>query len=137
MSAIRRKLQGKYKGFGDAPPGWNDLGLVERDPEQIINGLDLSRFMGGGEDWLQDIYDVIRIAAKSEVLRGIFGEPQKYVSRNGISISVSSDLMDYSPAVAIRMIKSTLWAAEKTDRIALPTRLKVDALSNGLWIHWG
>lgn len=136
MSEIRKRLQGKHKNFGDSPPGWSDLGLAESDPEKIMSGLGLSRFRGGGEDWLQDIFDLLRSAVKSPPLSGLYSEPVKYAPKNGISIGASSDLMKYSGAVTIRMIKSTLWAAETTGRIAMPSRLKIDAMANGLWISW-
>ena len=137
MSAIRKKLQGKHKNFGDSPPGWSDLGLAESDPERIMSGLGLSRFSGGGEDWLQDIFDLLRNAVRPpSPLSGLYSEPVKYAKKNGISIGASSDLMKYSGAVTIRMIKSTLWAAESTGRIAMPSRLKIDAMANGLWISW-
>jgi len=137
MSAIRKKLQGKHKNFGDSPPGWSDLGLAESDPERIMSGLGLSRFSGGGEDWLQDIFDLLRNAVRpGSPLSGLYSEPVKYAKKNGISIGASSDLMKYSVPVTIRMIKSTLWAAESTGRIAMPSRLKIDAMANGLWISW-
>lgn len=136
MSELRQKA--KAAGLGDGPPRWGSdrLGRADTDPGGLMSGLGLSGFRGTGSDWITDVYNVLRIAVRSSYLSGLYSEPVPYRSRNGISVGASSDLHGYSKAVMMRMIKSTLWAAEKTGKIALPSRLRVEVSPDqtGVWI---
>jgi hypothetical protein len=140
MTKIREKMIAKYKGFGGSPPDWtrSRLGRADNAPIEITGGLDLAGFQGKGEDWLQDIYDLLRIATRSRILHGMYSDPVPYRDRNGIAIGAAEDVYGYSIPVMLRMIKSTLWAAEQQGMIAMPSRLRVDVYPNGkgVWVNW-
>lgn len=139
MSEIRKKLESKVKGFGSAPPNWTSSGLgkADRKPSEMLRDLGVGSFSGKGEDWLQDIYDLLRIVVKSRILQPLYSEPVPYRSQNGIGLTASQDLYSFSVAVMLRMIKSVLWAAEQAGIIAMPSRLVVDAYPDGMgvWVH--
>jgi hypothetical protein len=129
MTPIRDKLFKKLgRSFGDSPPGWaraGDLGIADSNPAYICNGLNLRGFQGKGEDWTQDIADALRLAFRSRILYGLYSEPTVSYNRSTIKVNAAADVVKFSPAVAMRMIKSTLWAAEQQGKIAMPSRLKV------------
>ncbi len=138
MASLREKAAAA--GFGSNRPSWESVGLgrADSDPDSIIRGLNLSGFMGTGSDWIADVVNLLNRAVKSPYLNGLYGEPVAYRSRNGIAISAAEDVYSFGRgAVMLRMIKSTLWAAELTGRIALPTRVRVTATSDGrgVWIY--
>jgi len=136
MNDLRQKA--KAAGLGDSPPRWGSdrLGRADSDPAGLMSGLGLSSFKGTGSDWITDVYNVLRIAFRSSYLNGIYSEPVPYRTRNGISVGASAELYQFSEAVMMRMIKSILWAAEKTGRVALPSRLRVELSPDktGVWI---
>ena len=113
MTPIRQKMFEKLgKQFGSKPPSWTSdgLGQADRDPGTICSGVDLNSFQGAGDDWLVD--------PKGD--------------RTGLSLAVGADLVAFkSGAVTMRMIKSTLWAAEQMGKIAMPARLKVSISGDG------
>ena len=130
MTPIRNKLYKKLgRSFGDSPPGWarsGDLGIADTNPAYICNGLNLRGFQGKGEDWTQDIADALRIAFRSKILYGLYSEPTVSYDRSTIKINAAPDVASFgSGAVAMRMIKSTLWAADQQGKIAMPSRLKI------------
>ena len=137
MNELRKKAI--EAGLGSTPPNWGRDGLGKADfaPDEITRGLGLSRFVGTGSDWMTDVVRLLGIAFKSRYLEGLYSDPVPYRSRGGISVGAASDLYSYSPAVMQRMVKSTLWAAERTGKIALPSRLKVEVTPDqrALWIH--
>lgn len=126
MPSLRDKASAA--GLGNRRPSWEGKGLgrADRSPESIMSGLGLSRFMGSGDDWIQDVYNVLLISQRSVYLRDLYSEPRIFRKQGVIALNASSDLYGYSPAVMRRMIMSTLWAAELTGRVALPSNLKVD-----------
>lgn len=130
MPTLRDKA--KAAGLGSSGPNWERVGLgrADRSPESIISGLGLTRFMGRGDDWMQDVYDVLVIAQRSVYLRELYSEPRILRKSGMIMMSAASDVYGYSPAVMRRMIMSTLWAAELTGRVALPSNLRVDITSD-------
>ena len=135
MTPIRNKLLGKLgRQFGDEPPSWasdGGLGRADDDPAGICSGLGLAGFQGAGDDWLVDITNLLKLAVRSQILYGLYSEPTPKGNRTGLSLSVRSDLANFSGAVTMRMIKSTLWAAEQQGKIAMPRRLKVGLTSGG------
>jgi hypothetical protein len=131
--SLREKLLKVYPRFGDSPPFWTQkrqLGLADTDPARIMTGLGLGSFMGDGNDWRVDIYNMLRIAVKSRVLRSLFSDPEVR-GKNEIIIRASQTLYSYSQAVMKRMIESTLWAAEQRGKIAMPYKLKVEITDDG------
>jgi hypothetical protein len=139
MSEIRKKLESKVKGFGSTPPNWTSSGLgkADRRPSEMLRDLGVGSFRGKGEDWLQDIYDLLRIVVKSRILQSLYSEPIPYRAQAGIGLTASQDLYSFSVPVMLRMIKSVLWAAEQVGIIAMPSRLAVDAYPDGkgVWVH--
>jgi hypothetical protein len=136
MTPIRQKLLGKLgKQFGNKPPSWassGDLGRADSDPGTICSGLGLGDFQGAGDDWLVDITRLLNTAVRSKILYGLYSEPTPKGDRTGLSLAVGADLVAFkSGAVTMRMIKSTLWAAEQMGKIAMPARLKVRVSSDG------
>lgn len=129
MSALRQKAISK--GLGYEPPSWtrSGLGTADRNPGEIISGLGLSRFQGSGDDWLQDIYNLLRTAQRSSFLMNVFYEPQVYRDRQAITIRGTSDLHNFSSTAMMRMIRAILWAAEQQGRIAMPSKLKTFTIS--------
>jgi hypothetical protein len=129
MTRIRQKLLGKLgRSFGDKPPSWTskrDLGRADDDPAFICKGLNLGAFQGAGEDWVQDIVNMLTYAVRSRPLSGLYSAPVPTRDRMKIRINARSDVISFSGAVAIRMIKSTLWAAEQQGKIAMPSKLRV------------
>ena len=136
MSSLRQKAI--TQSLGSEPPSWtrSGLGKADRQPFELLRGLGADRFQGKGDDWVQDIFELLRISINSSYLRGLYYDPVPYRSRGGIALRASPDLYSYSGAVMLRMIKSILWAAEQQGKIAMPTRLKVVATSDnmGVWI---
>jgi hypothetical protein len=136
MSSLRQKAI--TQNLGSEPPSWtrSGLGRADRQPFELLRGLGADRFQGKGDDWVQDIFELLRISINSSYLRGLYYDPVPYRSRGGIALRASPDLYSYSGAVMLRMIKSILWAAEQQGKIAMPTRLKVVATSDnmGVWI---
>jgi hypothetical protein len=126
MPSLREKAAAA--GFGTRSPSWQGAGLgrADRSPESIVSGLGLSRFMGRGDDWMQDVHNLLVTAQRSVYLRDLYSEPRIFRQQGVVMINAASDLYGYSPAVMRRMIMSSLWAAELTGRIALPTRVSVD-----------
>lgn len=126
MATLRDKA--KAAGLGASGPSWGNVGLgrADRSPESIVSGLGLTRFMGRGDDWIQDVYDVLKIAQRSIYLRELYSDPLVLRKSGTIMMNAASDLYGYSPAVMRRMIMSTLWAVELTGRVALPAKLRVD-----------
>jgi hypothetical protein len=139
MSSLREKA--KEAGLGSGPPPWGDKGLgrADTDPAGLVRGLGISGFTGTGNDWITDVYNVLRIATRSSYLNGLYSDPVPYRSQNVVTIGSAPDLYEFSPRVMRRMIMSTLWAADKMGRIALPSRLKVDTTNDnkGLRIYLG
>lgn len=138
---IRQKLKKVYPKFGDQPPWWTrkgKLGIAERDPAKIMSGLGLSDFMGGGNDWFTDIHNLMKKAVGSKILGELFGEPYPHPSKGRISITASSAIYSYSPALMQRMIMAVLLAAEKTGRIAMPEKMtvKIGEDKRSVWIEW-
>lgn len=137
MSNLRSKAAAA--GLGNSSPRWQNRGLGRADyePDAIIRGLNLSGFMGTGNDWITDVTRLLTAAIRSPYLNGLYSDPVAQRSRNSVMITGASDLYGYSPAVMRRMIESTLWAAELTGRVALPSRLKVEITPDerSLWIH--
>jgi hypothetical protein len=136
MSDLRKKAVAA--GLGDRPPSWErkGLGIADRDPERLVRGLGLVGFKGTGSDWIADIYKLLSIAVRSSYLNGLYSDPRPSYTSRSISIGAAGDLHRYSPAVMRRMIMSTLWAAERTGRIAMPSKLEVEIApgQTGLWI---
>ena len=136
MSSLRQKAIAQK--LGSEPPSWtrSGLGKADRQPFELLRGVGAERFQGKGDDWIQDIYDLLRLATSSGILRGLYYEPVPYRSRGGVALRAAPDLYGYSGAVMLRMIKSILWAAEQQGKIAMPTRLKVTPTSDnmGVWI---
>lgn len=136
MSSLRQKAIAQR--LGSEPPSWtrSGLGKADRQPFELLRGLGADRFQGKGDDWVQDVFELLRISISSSYLRGLYNEPVPYRSRGGIALRASPDLYNYSGAVMLRMIKSILWAAEQQGKIAMPTRLNVVATSDnmGVWI---
>ncbi len=130
MASLREKAAAA--GLGNRRPSWENLGLgrADREPDAIIRGLNASGFMGTGDDWITDVTRLLSMAVQSPVLSGLYSSPLPQRSANSVMITGASDLTGYSPAVMRRMIMSTLWAAELTGRIALPTRLAVRITSD-------
>lgn len=124
MNALRQKAISK--GLGSGPPSWvrSGLGKADRDPNGLLSGLGLSRFQGAGDDWMQDIYNLLRTAQRSSILVNVFYEPQIYRSQQAITIRGTSDLSSFSSTAMMRMIRSILWAAEQQGKIAMPSRLQ-------------
>jgi hypothetical protein len=122
------------KQFGAQPPSWatgGDLGRADSDPAGICSGLGLGSFQGAGDDWLVDIVRMLSIAVRSNVLYGLYSPPTPKGDRTGLALNVSADLISFdSGAVSMRMIKSTLWAAEQAGKIAMPNRLRVKISSD-------
>lgn len=139
MTPIRQKLVGKLgRSFGDKPPSWTsgrDLGRADDDPAFICNGLNLKAFQGAGDDWVQDIVNMLSYAVRSRPLAGLYSSPVPTRDRTKIRINARSDVISFSAAVAIRMIKSTLWAAEQQGKIAMPSRLRVGLSGNTVEIY--
>lgn len=138
---IRQKLKKVYPKFGDQPPWWTrgkNLGIAERDPSKIMSGLGLNDFMGGGSDWLTDIHNLMARAVRSKIMSGLYGEPIINRSRGSISITASSAIYSYSPAIMQKMIMAVLLAAEKTGRIAMPEKMtvKIGGDERSVWIEW-
>ena len=138
MSNIRKEAE--KAGFGSKPPNWGSdgLGRADYDAEGLMRGLNLAGFSGTGSDWITDVTNLLTRAVRSQYLSGLYGEPVPYRSRNGIAIGASEDVYSFgNGAVMLRMIKSTLWAAELTNRVALPSTLRVEPTSDrrGVWIH--
>lgn len=136
MNSLRQKAIAQR--LGSEPPSWtrSGLGKADRQPFELLRGLGADRFQGKGDEWVQDIFELLRISISSSYLRGLYNEPVPYRSRGGIALRASPDLYSYSGAVMLRMIKSILWAAEQQGKIAMPTRLNVVATSDnmGVWI---
>lgn len=126
MPSLREKAAAA--GLGSSSPSWQGKGLgrADRSPESVVSGLGLSRFVGRGDDWMQDVHDLLMTAQRSVYLRDLYSEPRIFRNQGVVMINAASDLYGYSPAVMRRMIMSSLWAAELTGRIALPTRVSVD-----------
>ena len=140
MTPIRQKLLGKLgRSFGDKPPSWTtkrDLGRAETDPGFICTGLNLRSFQGAGDDWVQDIVNMLLYAVRSRPLAGLYSEPVPSRDRTKIRINARNDVISFgSGAVAIRMIKSTLWAAEQQGKIAMPSKLRVGLSGNTVEIY--
>jgi hypothetical protein len=140
MTPIRQKLLGKLgRSFGDKPPSWTtkrDLGRAESDPAFICNGLNLKSFQGGGDDWVQDIVNMLSYAVRSKPLAGLYSDPVPSNDRTKIRINARADVISFGTgAVAIRMIKSTLWAAEQRGKIAMPNNLRVGLSGNTVEIY--
>lgn len=138
MSEIRNKAIAA--GLGSSPPNWSGTGLgrAESDPAGVVKSLNMSGFVGTGNDWIADVTSILSRAFKSSVLNGLYREPIPRRGSGDIVIGASSDLYSFgNGAVMLRMIKSTLWAAETMGLVALPARLKIDATSDrrGVWIH--
>ena len=135
MTPIRQKMFEKLgKQFGSKPPSWTSdgLGQADRDPGTICSGVGLNSFQGAGDDWLVDITRLLNTAVRSKILYGLYSEPTPKGDRTGLSLAVGADLVAFkSGAVTMRMIKSTLWAAEQMGKIAMPARLKVSISGDG------
>lgn len=138
---LRQKFQAKFRGFGASPPSWTNrgddgrgLGRADNDPTYIASGLGFAGYVSTGEDWLDDIYQILRIAFRSRVLYGLYGEPIKK-GNNTIQFMMAPDVQQaYAPSR--RMILSTLWAAEQLGLIAMPQKLKVSTSGNVVTISW-
>ncbi len=129
MTPIRRKYYDKLgRSFGSNPPSWatgGGLGTADSNPDFICRGLGLGGFNGSGEDWVQDIANALRLAVRSRVLYGMYSEPIIAYDRKRIKLNARSDVAGFGGgAVAMRMLKSTLWAAEQQGRLAMPSALK-------------
>jgi len=135
MTPIRQKMLEKLGNqFGSKPPRWTSsgLGLADRDPGAICAGLGLNAFQGAGDDWLVDLTRLLSKATESNILYGLYSQPTPKGNRTGLSLTVGRDLVSFnSRAVTMRMIKSTLWAAEQMGKIAMPARLAVAISSDG------
>lgn len=131
MSSLRQKA--KTKGLGSTPPSWvySGLGRADNDPDYILGGLGLLGFQGRGDDWMQDIHDLLLKAVRSRILDGLFSEPTIFRDRNMVAINGASDLYGYSSTTMMRMIRSILWAAEQRGKIAMPSKLKTATASGG------
>lgn len=130
MNALRQKAISK--GLGSGPPPWvrSGLGRADRDPTGILRGLNLAGYQGRGDDWLQDVYDLLRIAQRSSILSNVFYEPQIFRGQQAVTIRGTSDLHGFSSTAMMRMIRSILWAAEQQGKIAMPSSLKTFTISN-------
>jgi len=136
MSSLRQKLQAKFKGFGSKPPGWTsgDLGLASNNPSAVVREVGIGGFSSTGEDWLDDIYQVLRTAFRSKILYGLYGEPIKK-GNNEIQFSMASDIASvYAPSR--RIILAILASAESQGLISMPQNLKVETSGNVVRVRW-
>jgi len=137
MSQLRDKFQAKFKNrYGSSPPSWTGegLGTADANPSYIARGLGIDRYRSSGEDWLDDVYQILNLALRSQILNGLYSNLRK-VGNNEIQLLMANDVAAvYAPSR--RMILSTLWAAEKLGLIAMPQKLKVETSGNVVRVYW-
>lgn len=137
MSALRDQYKASDPAFGDASPQWvrNVSPSASLNQDKILTGLNLGSFYSGKRGWLQDIRELLSVAASSSIMTDLFGEPSLSFNQKSLTMSVSKELSDsVSNATILQIIASILYCAESKGKIAIPAYATIQVYGNSIKI---
>lgn len=137
MSGLRDQYKASDPSFGDAPPQWvkNVSPTASFNQDKILTELNLGSFYSNKRGWLQDIRELLSIAASSSIMTDLFGEPNLSFNQKSLMMSISKELSDsVGSSTILQIITSILYCAESKGKIAIPAYATIQVYGNSIKI---
>jgi len=137
MSGLRDQYKASDASFGDAPPQWirNVSPAANFNQDKILTELKLGSFYSKKLGWLQDIRELLSIAASSSIMTDLFGEPSLSFNQKSLTMSISKELSDSANnATILQIITGILYCAESKGKIAIPAYATIQVYGNSIKI---